>query len=320
MKVSFISCVTRKLVSVLFCLVLAAQQVVPLQAGPLPSVELPRMSKVTIAETTAKLQTDMSRIKWRFGGIVSVFAGATVTALWQYRDPLKQWWFSKKSPDPITSATMDDIKKLASHNASLLAWERSWTFAFVKAFAFALAASSAGIIWASWQDAAENASSSLKRWMVGLTKGYKGWLLHEAAVLEKNARVLYHSLTYASNSNVPAAQLVNYQPIMKDDDELAHLGYRGDSARRFEYMYHHLARILSLLFLTTPQAEHPRVHIDVTVVMQHLNGLATLVERDINNATSRFIVEYEKETQRAFVDLFEELHARLARYDIAARS
>lgn len=281
-----------------------------LQASPLPPVKLPRMTKVTVAETTAKLQSDMNRAWWHLFYLISV-TGVTVVA--SIRGGVHKL-ISRNADRPYTKERRDKAE------TDLNEYLMSYSSLAARAVLVTLWASGASLIWASWQDAAENASSSLKRWLVGLTRGYKGWLLHETAVLEKNARVLYHSLTYASNSNVPAAQLVNYQPIMKDDDELAHLGYRGDSARRFEHMYNHVARILSLMFLVTPKAKHEEVQKDVTIITQHLNSLASLVERDINSATSRFIVEYQKKTQLAFVGLFEELHARLAPYDIAARA
>ncbi|MGD1997439.1 MAG: hypothetical protein PVJ92_00815 [Candidatus Dependentiae bacterium] len=303
----------------------------PLQAvGSLPPVSLPRISKVAIAETTAKLQKDMSKIRWRFGYLVTAVLGTIGVLANADVIPMRALLKRMKAPHGDGSTREDDCTLATNSNAyqarlwrnigNYVDWNMSWSVMFIRTFLFALAASSAGIIWASWQDTAENASSSLKRWMTGLTKGYKGWLLHESAVLEKNARVMYHSLTYASNSNAPAEQLVTYKPIIKDDDELAHLGYRGDSVRRFEKMYDQVARILALMFLITPKARHAAVQKDVAQITKHLNTLADYVERDINNATSRFIVEYEKETQQSFIGLFEELHARLARYDVVARA
>ena len=306
--------------------------------GPLPQVSLPRMSKVTIAEATAKLGDDMSRARWRFGYLLTAIGG-TLGGL-SYLDviPVRSAW--RKFQGSTEGAAHDDgdgvivaeakdgiaESDAACHHTLLREavdqrrWKHSWTYMFLKTFLFVLAASSGGFVWAAWQDVADNASSSLKRWVTAITRGYRGWLMFEAAQLEKSARVFYHALTYASNSAVPAEQLVSYKPIMKDDDELVHLGYRGDSVRRFEHMYNCLSRILSLMYLITPKAQHDAVQHDVMVITQHLNGLADLVERDINNAESRFIVEYERETQMAFVHLFEELHGRLARYDIRARS
>lgn len=277
----------------------------------LQPITLTRLSIEGVAQLGSQVEQEMSKLRKHVSITVGVAGIGIVGAI--YLD--KRQSRSKQSSN---EGAIEFGHKLIREMGTYYYRENSWTYSFARVLLFTIAASAAGVVWASWQDVADSLAASVKRSFLGLSRGYQGWFLLDLGGLEKDARSLYKALVTGLDATEEVRRGHHLYAPPFTEAVKGILGYRGDMIRRYERLCWRMNRVLGALVCMVPANKKVRVVQDINIVVGQVNMFAEQLEKDLNDATSNVMVEYSEAVRKQFVTLCDDMYGRLSSYVIRA--